>query len=234
MTDTNFVVYAYIRSKDTKFGSKGTYYYIGKGRPGRPYACGEKDRIIKCPKDKVNNILILHSNLDEKTAFLYEKLFIQMYGRINTTEFGVLRNLTDGGEGFAGIVFTDKHKEKISKALSKPGDWYHPKHGKIMQKSASELVKMFPEQKLNRYGLKQVSLEKHSHRCGWKLLKNKDLPNKQENNILRDWVHGDHGKVLQTSATKLVKMFPDQKLHQGALSQVALGKYFQHKGWRVL
>ena len=296
MTDTNFVVYAYIRSKDTESGGKGTFYYIGKGRPNRPYACGEKDRIIKCPRDKLKNIMILHSNLNEETAFLYEKLLIQMYGRINTTEFGVLRNLTDGGEGFAGVVFTDEHKEKISKALSKPGNWYHPRHGEIMQKSASELVKMFPdqklsrsalrevfsgdrfhhkewkllknknasnkvkldlhdwyhpehgivlqkshlelikmfpEQKLNRYGLKQVSLEKHSHRCGWKLLKNKDVPNKQENNILRNWVHEDHGKVLQISATELVKLFPDQKLYQGALSQVALGVYAQYKGWRA-
>lgn len=293
----NFVVYAYTRSRSSGFGGKGTFYYIGKGRPNRPYACAKSDRNIKCPKDRVNNILILHSNLDEETAFLYEKLLIQLYGRSDTTDFGTLKNLTDGGEGFAGIIFTDDHKEKIGKALSKPGDWYHPEHKKIIQKSASELVKMFPDQKLsrsalrevlsgdrfhhkewkllknknvsnklkadlhdwyhpiygivlqkshldlikmfpeqnlNRWGLKLVSLGKHSHRCGWKLLKNKDAPNKQENNILRNWSHADHEEVLQISATELVKMFPDQKLHQGALSQVALGVYSQHKGWTLL
>jgi hypothetical protein len=297
MTDTNFLVYAYTRSKNSRFGGKGTFYYIGKGRPNRPYSCGEKDRNIKCPRDRVNNILILHSNLDEETALLYEKLLIQLYGRIDTTEFGVLRNLTDGGEGFAGVIFTDDHKKKIAKALSKPRNWYHPDYGKILQKSVSELVnmfpnqklsrsalrqvflgnrfhhkgwklpenknvnkkakadlhdwyhpqygeifqksysdliRMFPEQKLNRHGLRQVSLGNHSHRNGWKLLKNKDKPNKQENNILRDWYHEIYGKVLQISATDLAKKYPDQKLHQGALSQVALSRYSQHKGWRIL
>ena len=62
MSDNNFVVYAYVRSKPDRFGREGTFYYIGKGRPNRPYQ--RSGRTVKRPKN-VKFIKVLHQNLDE-------------------------------------------------------------------------------------------------------------------------------------------------------------------------
>ena len=97
----NFVVYAYCRAN-------GTYYYIGKGRPRRPY--GKRRKSIKPPKDR-ERILILHSGLSEETAFAYETGLILFYGRKDLGT-GLLRNMTNGGEGVAGWVPGDEWRKK--------------------------------------------------------------------------------------------------------------------------
>lgn len=99
-----FVVYAYCRED-------GTYYYIGKGKPSRPYRKrGYKG--INPPKDR-SRILILHSDLSEETAFEYEKKLILFYGRKDLNS-GLLRNRTDGGEGSSGWKHTQEFKERKS------------------------------------------------------------------------------------------------------------------------
>jgi hypothetical protein len=100
----NFVVYAYCR-KD------GTFYYIGKGNPGRPYVWRGK-RGINPPLDK-SRVLILHSGLSEEIALDYEKRFILFYGRKDTGT-GLLKNRTDGGEGTCGWNPSKEYREKRS------------------------------------------------------------------------------------------------------------------------
>ena len=125
----NFVVYAFCRED-------GTFYYIGKGRPRRPY--GKRKEGIKPPSDK-NRILILHSGLPEQTAFDYEKKLILFYGRKDQGT-GLLRNMTNGGEGTAGWIPTEQwikaRREVRHPELSawnrenrKSGE-SHPRHGK--------------------------------------------------------------------------------------------------------
>lgn len=89
----NFVVYAYCRED-------GTFYYIGKGRPRRPFS-KRKDGIN--PPQNRDKILILHTELSEQTAFEYETKLILFYGRKDLGT-GLLRNMTDGGEGVAGWI----------------------------------------------------------------------------------------------------------------------------------
>lgn len=96
----NFVVYAYCRQD-------GTFYYIGKGRPNRPFQGKRKG--APRPKDR-SQIIILHENLTEDTAFAYERGLILFYGRKDLGT-GLLRNLTDGGEGITGHRHTDEWKE---------------------------------------------------------------------------------------------------------------------------
>jgi hypothetical protein len=99
----NFVVYAYCRED-------GTFYYIGKGQPGRPYRKRRKG--ARRPKDP-SKILILHQGLSETTAFDYERKLILFYGRKDLGT-GLLRNLTDGGEGATGWIITEAERKRRS------------------------------------------------------------------------------------------------------------------------
>ena len=107
----NFVVYAYCR-KD------GTFYYIGKGRPDRPYSKRKKG--INPPKD-LGRILILHQNLSENTAFSYETGLILFYGRKDIGT-GLLRNKTNGGEGVSGWIPDEEWRRKKSEDMKGEGN----------------------------------------------------------------------------------------------------------------
>ena len=101
-----YYIYAYIRK------SNGTPYYIGKGNGRRAF---KKHGRIKVPKDK-SKIIIMESNLSEVGALALERRYIRWYGRKDLGT-GILRNMTDGGDGTAGAKLTSNHKRKISHAV---------------------------------------------------------------------------------------------------------------------
>ncbi len=85
----------------------GTPYYIGKGRGQRAF---RKERAIPMPPKE--RILFLKKNLTEAEAFQHEIYLIAVLGRKDLGT-GILRNLTNGGEGTSGCRASEKTREKF-------------------------------------------------------------------------------------------------------------------------
>jgi hypothetical protein len=100
----NYYTYAYLRED-------GTPYYIGKGKERRIY---RKDKRIKPPMDR-SRIIFLKQNLTEEEAFQHEKYMIAVFGRKDLGT-GILRNMSNGGEGSSGFIHTEASIVKISKS----------------------------------------------------------------------------------------------------------------------
>ena len=99
----DYYTYAYLR-KD------GTPYYVGKGI-GRRAFTSHCHSVKIPPRDR---ILFLKQNLTEEQAFIHEIYMISVLGRKDLGT-GILRNLTDGGEGFSSEQmkrYWDKWREK--------------------------------------------------------------------------------------------------------------------------
>lgn len=106
--ERRFYTYAYLR-KD------GTPYYIGKGQGSRAFKKGKNE--IKPPKDK-SRVIFLKQGLTEEEAFRHERYMIAVLGRKNIGT-GILRNLTDGGEGPSGWVATDETRGKMRERMKR-------------------------------------------------------------------------------------------------------------------
>jgi len=100
-----YYIYSYLREDYSP-------YYIGKGSGKRAYNKGPKE--VKPPRDK-SRVRILKADLTEDEAFLLEKLYILMFGRIDSGT-GILRNRSDGGDGASGAIRSDETREKLRQA----------------------------------------------------------------------------------------------------------------------
>jgi hypothetical protein len=127
----DFYVYAWLRPCDTPF-------YIGKGKGKRATRMKRgvifKNIVAKIKRDGFEPMIVkLHAGLTEPEAFELERIEIAKHGR---REFGgLLVNLTEGGEGSSGFVYTEASRAKMS-ASSRLSP---PKKGKY--KGVSEVVR---------------------------------------------------------------------------------------------
>jgi hypothetical protein len=100
-----YYVYAYLRKSDL------TPYYIGKGKGRRAWA---KDHNVRVP-DENFRIVIIEGNLTNVGACAIERRLIKWYGRKDLGT-GILRNLTDGGDGTVNHKLTEQQRKARSVA----------------------------------------------------------------------------------------------------------------------
>ena len=101
-----FYTYAYLRKSD------GTPYYVGKGCGKRVY---DSSHNVKVPDDN-DRIIFLKQNLTEEEAFNHEKYMIAVLGRKDLGT-GILRNMSDGGEGHSNPSPESRRKNAESSRL---------------------------------------------------------------------------------------------------------------------
>jgi hypothetical protein len=92
----------------------GTPYYVGKGSGRRAFT--SYSHRVKCPKDTAR--ILVQEFPDESAAFAAEKFLIAFYGRRDLGT-GILRNLTDGGEGASGVIQTEETRVRKGIATKK-------------------------------------------------------------------------------------------------------------------
>ena len=124
-----FYTYAYLREDKTP-------YYIGKGTGDRIYSTNRRNNP---PKDK-SRIIFLKQNLTEEEAFRHEIYMIAVFGRKDLGT-GILHNLTDGGDGASGYVFSEETKRKQSEAHKGNTTWLGKTHSEETKRKMSDTRK---------------------------------------------------------------------------------------------
>ena len=155
-----YYVYVYLRKSDL------TPYYVGKGHNDRAW---RKEHNVKVPTEKFR-IIIVESNLTDVGAFAIERRLIRWYGRKDLKK-GILRNLTDGGEGATGPK-SAKWKESASKNRKGSGNSFYGK--KHSPESKAKMGKSFFGEANGFFG-KQHSPEQREKKRQEKLAAPKQL-----------------------------------------------------------
>lgn len=120
---------------------KNQPFYIGIGLTEdnykRAYSILNRNKYWRNIVNKTDyEIEIIYDDISIKDAYKKEKEFIKLYGR-KDNKTGILVNMTDGGDGVVGKIYTDEYRKKLSIAGS--GN-KNPNYGKTHTKEARKKI----------------------------------------------------------------------------------------------
>ena len=118
-------------------------FYIGIGKTEkRAYDTHSRNKHWQGIVNKYGyKVQIMLDDLTWEQACEKEREFIQLYGR-KDLGLGTLVNLTDGGDGVIGVVFSEEHKAKIGAALIGKPKSEEAKANMCKPKSEEHVAKM--------------------------------------------------------------------------------------------
>lgn len=196
-----YYTYAYLRED-------GTPYYIGKGKNRRidfPY-----NRRAKLPPKERR--IFLKKNLTEEEAIKHEIYMIFVFGR-KDLDTGILRNLTNGGDGISGCKRSENLKIKLSE-LNK---------GK---KLTEEQKKKISECRKGRFKGKE-------NPCYGRRLTEED----KIKIIKRHYKHYSFispDGILIKKYTTIREFSRQYNLERTGIAKIVSGKWKQYKGWKFV
>lgn len=124
---SSFYVYAHLKATDK------TPFYVGKGSRSRAWIFSNRNNWWRGIKNKYGCLVdIIFENLTEEEALACEVDIILEYKYLGYT----LTNLTSGGEGISGYIFTDEDRLNVSNKV-KGRIPYNKKEIKITKKRLS-------------------------------------------------------------------------------------------------
>ena len=227
----DYYVYAFLRSKDSVTGPKYSPYYIGKGNAHRAFSGNRAGAPL--PKDK-SFIVFIQEGLTEQESLDLERYCIALYGRADLGA-GILRNLTDGGEGVSGLVFSEESRRRLSESHV---GFRHSKETKLkMSRSRSGpgnpnygkkgMVSNFKGKRHTEESKRKISESKKGRK-----------QSEEERRMRSEAAHRYTYEVTSPDGEifivkNLAAFAREHGMKQYSLAAVARGTQKQHKGWKV-
>lgn len=213
--ENNWYVYRHIRL------DKNVPFYIGIGNKKcfyRAFEINDKKRNLiwnKIYKKTKIKIEILFENISKEDAFLKEKEFIKLYGRIDLNT-GTLCNLTDGGDGIWNCKRSDETKLKLR--MKKIGK-LNPQYGK---KQTEDTIR---KKIISLTGQKRSDVTKNKQSIA------SIYSGQAKTTEVYDYKTNEFLGSFHSLSEACRKLNLDPLKSSGKASQVALGKRKQHKNF---
>lgn len=224
-----FYVYLYLREDDSP-------YYVGKGKNLRAWA----KHNVNLPKDE-KRIVFIARNLSESEAHQLEIKLISIYGRKNNNT-GILRNLTDGGEGTSGFRHSIESKEKNRQSNIKARE-SHPHNG-LRGENHFNHGRKYPE-----HSERMKGLGNSIHRPGAREKQKENTPRGErhhmKSDVYREKVTGENNPRCDTTIYHFIHkdgtietctryaLYAKYRLTRKGVRDLVNGALSSHKGWTV-